>query len=187
MLTKRFEEALVFAYRLHVAQVRKTSQVPFMAHLLAVAGIVLDHGGSEDESIAALLHDAVEDQGGIEILNSIRERFGENVARIVDGCTDTYENPKPPWKARKEAYLKRLRDEDSDVRFVSLADKIHNARSLILELRKENDSVWDQFKGGKEGTLWYYNALQQIYQQTGTDLMTDEFSQLVSQINRFAR
>lgn len=187
MLTDRFEDALIFAFRLHAAQVRKTSQVPFMAHLLAVAGIVLDHGGSEDEAIAALLHDAAEDQGGLEVLNSIGKKFGVIVARIVDGCTDTYEHPKPPWKDRKEAYLNRLLDEEKDVRFVSLADKVHNARSLILELRKGNDSVWDQFKGGKEGTLWYYNTLKEVYLQTGRDLLTEEFSELVNRINDFAK
>lgn len=158
-----------------------------MAHLLSVAGIVLDYGGSEDESIAALLHDAVEDQGGLEILYSIKKKFGVNVARIVDGCTDAYEHPKPPWRDRKEAYLKRLLDEEKDVRLVSLSDKVHNARSLILELRKGNASVWDQFKGGKEGTLWYYNTLKQVFLQTGRDLLTEEFSQLVNQINDFVK
>src|SRR5947209_2209991 len=128
-LTLRFEDALVFATQLHAGQRRKGSATPYVAHLLAVAAIVLENEGNEDEAIAALLHDAIEDQGGAPTREMIRERFGNRVVEIVDGCTDAEVIPKPPWRARKEAYIAHLRGATPSVRLVSAADKLHNARA----------------------------------------------------------
>jgi (p)ppGpp synthase/HD superfamily hydrolase len=131
LLGQRFQAALVQAARLHQRQVRKQSGVPYVSHLLAVCALVLEDGGSEDEAIAALLHDAVEDQGGAQTLDHIRNLFGDEVAAIVDGCSDTDQDPKPPWRERKEAYLRHLADPatSASVLRVATADKLHNARS----------------------------------------------------------
>jgi (p)ppGpp synthase/HD superfamily hydrolase len=108
MITDRFDQALVYASRLHRDQWRKGTQIPYVSHLLSVAALVIEHGGDEDQAIAALLHDAVEDQGGAPILDEIREQFGDRVAKIVNECTDAWEEPKPPWRARKESSLAKL-------------------------------------------------------------------------------
>jgi GTP pyrophosphokinase len=160
---ERFEEALVYAARLHREQVRKGSGVPYVTHLLVVAGTVGDAGGSEDEVIAALLHDGPEDQGGRETLSEIERRFGAGVARIVQGLTDTFDTPKPPWRARKEAYLAHLPAASPSVLLVSIADKLHNARSIVADLRERGESVWTRFRGGRDGTLWYYRSLLAAY------------------------
>ena len=181
-LTFRFEEALTYAFRLHANQVRKVDGTPYIAHLLSVTALVLEAGGDEDEAIAALLHDAVEDQGGLQTLDEIRQRFDERVAEIVDGCTDAYVIPKPPWRGRKVAYLEHLREAPGSVRLVSLADKLHNARCLYQDLRQNGERVWEAFNGGKEGTLWYYRTLSEIFQETGADTLTAEFVDVVRKI-----
>ncbi len=135
-----------------------------MAHLLRVAGIVLENGGTEDEAIAALLHDAVEDQGGKPVCQEIGCRFGERVAAIVEGCTDSDVSPKPPWRQRKEAHLAGLRHASDAVRLVVAADKLDNARALLVEYRRRGESLWDFFKGGRDGTLWYYRSMIEILQ-----------------------
>ncbi len=144
-----FQKALIFADRLHADQKRKGTEVPYIAHLLSVAALVIEAGGDENERIAALLHDAVEDQGGHETLEEIRREFGEQVAAIVEGCTDAYTNPKPPWRERKETYLGHLPDASLSVRRVSLADKLHNARSILRDLQIFGPKVWDRFTGGR--------------------------------------
>jgi (p)ppGpp synthase/HD superfamily hydrolase len=164
-LSDRFGQALLFALQLHRNQSRKGNQTPYIAHLLGVASLVLEDGGDEDEAIAALLHDAPEDQGGRETLEAIRSRFGERVAQIVDGCTDTYETPKPPWRERKEGYLRHLRVAPPSVWRVSLADKLHNARTILADLRAQGEQVWERFNGGKSGSLWYYRALVNEFEQ----------------------
>jgi (p)ppGpp synthase/HD superfamily hydrolase len=156
---KDFESALKFASRLHAKQTRKGSDAPYVSHLLAVAAIVLEHGGTEKEAVAALLHDAVEDQGGQATLVEIRRRYGKRVAGIVAACSDTDQLPKPPWHERKEAYVKRLRSEPYSVRLVVAADKLHNARHLLSSYRVQGEDLWSHFKGGREGTLWYYRAV----------------------------
>ena len=156
---EKFEEALPYAARLHRDQVRKGTSTPYITHLLAVASIVGENDGTEDEVVAALLHDAPEDQGGEERLGEIRARFGGEVAEIVDGCTDTYETPKPPWRERKERYLAHLEDASGSVRLVSSADKLHNARAVLSDYRLVGEDLWTRFNGGKEGTLWYYRAV----------------------------
>lgn len=157
--TFAFAYALAFAARLHAEQTRKGSDTPYVSHLLAVTAIVLDHGGSENEAIAALLHDAVEDQGGQKTLDEIRRGFGDQVATIVEACSDTDESVKPPWQARKAAFVKRLRTEPYSVRLVVAADKLHNVRDVHRNYRIHGDDIWSHFKGGREGTLWYYRAV----------------------------
>ena len=164
-LTPRFGQALLFAFQLHNGQLRKGSRTPYIAHPLGVTSLVLEDGGDEDEAIAALLHDAAEDQGGLETLEQIRRRFGDRVAMIVDGCTDTYETPKPAWRQRKDDYLAHLPTASPSVWRVSLADKLHNARTILVDLHSQGGQVWERFNGGKDGSLWYYHSLVQIFQQ----------------------
>ncbi|WP_119313948.1 HD domain-containing protein, partial [Calidithermus terrae] len=149
MLSERFKDALGLAFELHMGQRRKGTDVPYLAHLLAVSAIVLEHGGGEDEAIAALLHDAAEDQGGRETLERIRRRFGERVAAVVEGCTDAWEEPKPPWRGRKEAYLAHLPGADAATRLVSCADKLHNARAVLADYRRLGEGLWARFQGGR--------------------------------------
>ena len=186
MLTDRFKQAFNYAFELHLHQKRKGSQIPYISHLLGVTSLVLEDGGDEDEAIAALLHDAVEDQGGAPILAEIRSCFGERVAQIVDGLTDAYGAPKPPWRERKELYLAHLRNADPAVRRVSLADKLHNARSILANLHTIGDATWKRFNGGREGTLWYYRTLVEIFQQGEPTFMTFELARVVAEIERLA-
>ena len=178
---------MVYAAQLHAGQVRKGSGTPYIAHLLAVTSLVLEHGGDEDEATAALLHDAVEDQGGEATLAEIRRRFGPAVAEIVEGCSDTLATPKPPWRARKEAFLARLPQASPSVRLVSTADKLHNARTVLADLRMMGDAVWDRFQGGKEGTLWYHRSLVEILPGDGSNPLAEELDRVVSEIERLAR
>jgi (p)ppGpp synthase/HD superfamily hydrolase len=181
----RFEEALVFANRLHANQIRKGTSTPYIAHLLAVTALVIENGGREDEAIAALLHDAVEDQGGQKTREEIRRRFGDNVVSIIDGCTDTDQAPKPPWRARKEQYIARLRKESSDsVRLVSLADKMHNAKTIVTDHSQIGAAVWTRFSGGNEGTLWYYRSLLDVFRTFGFSTLLAEFERLVLKMER---
>jgi len=183
---KKFEEALPYAARLHRDQTRKGIDTPYVTHLLAVAAIVGENGGTEDETVAALLHDAPEDRGGRERLEDIRERFGDVVARIVDGCTDTYEDPKPAWRPRKEAYVARVAQAPASVQLVSAADKLHNARSILADLRALGDELWDRFTGGKDGTLWYYRALVEAYGKNDANPVVEELDRVVSEIEALA-
>ena len=155
----RFERALIYAARLHREQKRKTTDIPYVTHLLAVASLVGEAGGSEDAVIAALLHDAVEDQGGQKVLEDIRQQFGDRVGDIVWECTDADQMPKPPWRERKEAYIRHLAHALPESRLVSCADKLHNARSIVADLHIQGKASFDKFKGGLEGTLWYYRAI----------------------------
>lgn len=184
LLSSRFGEALEFAFRVHVAQVRKGSGTPYVEHLLGVCSVALGYGANEDEAIAALLHDAVEDQGGAAMRKEIRQRFGERVAAIVDGCTDTDEFPKPPWRARKEAYIAYLPSASPSVLLVSSSDKLHNARSILRDYRAEGDAVWKRFTGGKEGTLWYYRALTSAYLAINPTPLVEELDRTVTELER---
>ncbi len=142
---------------------RKGTSIPYIAHLLAVAATVLEYGGSEDMAIAALLHDAVEDQGGEPRLSDIRNRFGDRVADIVRSCSDTLVNlssgqKKEGWRIRKTRYIDHLSLVDQETLLVSLSDKVHNARSILRDLRKPEigETIWDRFNNPKSDTLWYY-------------------------------
>ncbi len=182
-LTERFKDALWRATDLHANQRRKGSGIPYVAHLLGVTSLVLEYGGNEDEAIAALLHDAVEDQGGKETRQMIAEIYGENVAQIVDGCTDADTNPKPPWRERKEAYIAHIASASPSVLLVSACDKLYNARSILADFRQIGDEIWERFKGGKkDGTLWYYQTLVTEYKKTGEHPVFDELDRTVREL-----
>jgi (p)ppGpp synthase/HD superfamily hydrolase len=185
-LGPRFVEAFAFAARLHQEQRRKGADIPYLSHLMSVAALVLEDGGDEDEAIAGLLHDAVEDQGGRPTLEEIRARFGDRVARIVEGCTDSEVVPKPPWRERKERYLEHLRHAEADVRRVSSADKLHNARSILTDYRRRGDEVFDRFTAGKDETLWYYRSLVAAFGETGGGRLADELARVVAELGRAA-
>jgi len=187
LLGERFIEALAYAAELHKDQVRKGSGVPYVAHLLGVAAIALEHGADEDEAIAALLHDAIEDQGGAATREAIRARFGERVTEIVDGCTDADVIPKPPWRERKEGHLRHLRVASPSVRLVSAADKLHNALAILRDYRTRGEPLWERFRGGKEGTLWYYRELVAVFDELGPASLAVELRRTVEEIERLAQ
>jgi (p)ppGpp synthase/HD superfamily hydrolase len=168
-LTARFDEAVTFAREVHGAQVSKGTSIPYLAHLLGVASIVLEMNGSEDEAIAALLHDAVEDGGGEPIEIAIREQFGETVTRIVIACTDSGAKPKPPWRARKLEFLNSVPGKQRDELLVALADKLHNVRRVLTDYRAIGDEIWPRFKEGREGQLWYYQELVDAFESRADD------------------
>lgn len=178
-LSDRFAEALTYAFQLHRHQIRKISGTPYIGHLLSVAALVLAAGGDEDEAIAALLHDALEDQGGIAIWAEIQQRFGDKVVAIIDGCSEVYTQPKPPWLERKQRYLDQLRQAPLSVLRVSLADKLDNARSLVTDLAIHGEPMWQAFKGGREQTLWFYQELITIYRQRLPGLQLTELERMI--------
>lgn len=184
--TVRFDDALVYAADAHRDQTRKGTGVPYVTHLLAVAAIVGENGGTEDEVVAALLHDAPEDAGGEARLEEIRSRYGDEVAGIVAGCTDTYEDPKPPWRARKEAYIAHLAEAPPPVRLVSAADKLHNARSVLSDYRTVGEDLWDRFNGGREGTLWYYREISDTLRKADDRPVVKELDRVVTEMERLA-
>jgi (p)ppGpp synthase/HD superfamily hydrolase len=158
-LGPRFRRAFLFAADKHSGQTRKASTIPYIAHLMGVASLVLEFGGDEDMAMAALLHDVVEDCGGVPMLAEVKRKFGTRVAKIVDGCTDAYTDPKPPWRERKETYIRHLKKAGTETRLVSAADKLNNVRSILSDYREVGESIWARFNGGREGTLWYYRSL----------------------------
>lgn len=166
-LSESFYHALQLAFELHRDQQRKGSGVPYLSHLLSVAALVLEAGGDEEEAIAGLLHDAVEDQGGLETLARIRAGFGERVADIVLACSDSTEVPKPPWRQRKEAYLAHLEQAAPSVLLVSCADKLHNARSILADHHTVGPALWERFRASRDETLWYYRALVDLFTRRG--------------------
>jgi (p)ppGpp synthase/HD superfamily hydrolase len=162
ILGERFDVALAMASALHRRQERKGTRIPYVSHLMAVTAIVLEHGGGEDEAIAALLHDAVEDQGGSATLQTIRERFGDGVAGLVEELSDTDGDSKAgaaDWRARKERYLRHLETASDSARLVSAADKLHNLRALVADLQREGEGVWGRFNAGREDIVWYYREI----------------------------
>lgn len=188
-LSERFEQAFDLAFELHQRlgrQSRKGKDTPYIAHLMAVCSIVLEYGGDEEQAIAALLHDAVEDQGGRRTLEAIREKFGERVAGIVLECSDSEGDPKPPWKTRKRAYIDHIPHMSAGARIVSLADKIHNARSVLNDYRREGESTWARFKGKRDGTLWYYAELAKEFMEVDPDPMAQELKRIVDSLEREA-
>ncbi len=179
----RFDRAVAFARALHAGQRRKGTDIPYVAHLLGVASLVVEDGGSEDEAIAGLLHDAVEDQGGAPTLRRIEQLFGREVARIVDACSDADVVPKPPWRARKEAYIAHLPDADRAVLRVSLADKLHNARAILFDLHAGHD-VWSRFNADRDAILRYYRALVEAFVARDAGPMAHELERAVESIER---
>jgi len=155
-------DAFAYAARIHAQQIRKGTTIPYLSHLMSVSALVLEHGGDEELAIAGLLHDAIEDVG-VEQEPIILEHYGVRVAHTVRACTDADTFPKPPWRDRKEAYLAHLEEADADVLLVSCADKLHNARAILSDLRTDGPSVFTRFKAGKDGTLWYYRSLAEVF------------------------
>ena len=183
-LSIRFEQALVYATQIHAKQIRKCSNIPYISHLLSVAALVLEDGGDEDEAIAALLHDAVEDMGGKETRTAILEKFGERVINIIDSCTESYTQPKPPWRDRKLQYIEQMRHASPSVLRVSMADKLHNARSILTDWYREGDIIWQKLNGGKEGTLWFYHQLLEVYQKHTSNFLSKEIERIISQLEK---
>lgn len=179
-MNNRLTEAFDYASELHRKQKRKGTDIPYLSHLMAVAALVQEHGGDEDQVIAALLHDGPEDQGGEAILAEIRERFGGRVAEIVEGCSDTFEEPKPPWQARKETYLSHLASAPDDTLLISLCDKVHNLGCIVRDFRAHGDALWSRFKAGRDGTLWYYEQLLDVYEKRATP----QFESLIAKLRR---
>ncbi len=186
-LGRRFEQALLFAHRQHAGQTRKGTPTPYISHLLGVAGLVLEAGGDEDLAIAALLHDVVEDCGGIPMLAEVRRRFGERVAHVVEGCTDTYLDPKPPWRRRKQNYVRHLRGADADTHLVSAADKLHNARHILSDYHQDGELIWTRFHGKRGGTLWYYRALLREFRRREPNRLVNELERVISQLETAVR
>jgi len=183
-LTSRFDEAFRYAHEAHVAQVRKGSGAPYVSHLMGVASIVLDDGGSEDEAIAALLHDAPEDQGGRGRLADIRERFGDTVAQIVEDCTDSWNEPKEPWLERKQAYIQHARKLSGPSLRVSAADKVHNAYAILRDLRNLGERAWERFNATPDDVVAYYESLVRAYREAGGGVLVDELDRIVRGIQR---
>jgi (p)ppGpp synthase/HD superfamily hydrolase len=179
-LSKTFDDALVYAANLHREQTRKGSGIPYIAHLLSVSSRVLSAGGSEVQAIGGLLHDAAEDQGGEATLEVIRKRFGPDVAQIVADCTDSWTDPKPAWRQRKEAYLSSLPDKSPTSLLVSLADKVDNAEAILTDYRQIGDDLWERFTGRREGTIWYYRTLSSIFDQALPGPLARDLSRAVS-------
>ena len=185
-LTSWFEQALHYAVEVHARQVRKGTSTPYIAHLLGVCSIALEYGANETEAIAALLHDAVEDQGGQARLDDIRLRFGDAVAEIVAACTDAFTTPKPPWEERKRAYLAHLPGASPSVRLVSASDKLYNAQAILRDVYRAGDEVWGRFNVPREKTLWYYRALADVFLQAGPHDLSGELDRAVTKLERVA-
>jgi (p)ppGpp synthase/HD superfamily hydrolase len=179
-LSKLYDEALVYASDLHRRQVRKGSGTPYIAHLLSVSSRVLSAGGTEVQAIAGLLHDAAEDQGGRATLDIIKERFGGDVAEIVADCTDSWVEPKPAWRPRKEAYLSILPAKPASSLLVSLADKVDNAEAILNDYRNIGDDLWSRFTGGRDGTIWYYRKLSEIFTAASPGALAQQLALTVS-------
>jgi GTP pyrophosphokinase len=171
---------------MHAGQMRKASTIPYIAHLIGVASLVLEAGGDEDLAIAALLHDVVEDCGGAPMLKEVRRRFGPRVAKVVDGCTDADTDPKPPWRERKENYIRHLKKADAGTRLVSAADKLNNVRSILADYRKIGESIWSRFNGGRDGTLWYYRTLRDEFLRHKSNRITRELELAVNDLESLA-
>jgi GTP pyrophosphokinase len=182
----RLAEAVTFALDIHAAQVRKGAETPYIGHLLGVASLVLEHGGDEEQAIGGMLHDAIEDCG-VEQEAVIAARFGARVASIVRGCTDAVTIPKPPWQARKEAYIAHLEQASPDILLVSCADKLYNARAILTDLRTHGLAVFDRFTAGQDGTLWYYGALSDQFRRLLPGALSRELEETVQRIKECVR
>ncbi len=188
-LTHRFTRAVDYARNLHIER-RKGTGIPAMAHLLGVASLVIgepDAAVTEDMAIAAVLHDAVEDHGGRERLEDIRQNFGAEVARMVEGLSDTFvaeAGQKESWEQRKKGYIERLRDEPADVRLISAADKLYNARSILDDYRVYGAKVWDRFKRGRDLQIWYFESLLQVFRSFPSNRLVEELGRVVAELKQ---
>ena len=183
-LSGRMDDAFTYARTVHAGQARKGTDTPYLSHLMGVSSIVLDDGGSEDEAIAALLHDAAEDHGGRERLGDIRARFGEKVAKIVEDCTDSWSTPKEPWIERKQAYVQHARKLPAPSLRVSVADKVHNTYAILRDLRNSGEAVWSRFSATPDDVMAYYERLVRAYREAGGGRLVDELDRIVRGIRR---
>jgi (p)ppGpp synthase/HD superfamily hydrolase len=183
-LGTRLQRAFRYAAEKHDGQTRKQTAVPYLSHLMAVASLVLEAGGDEDMAIAALLHDVVEDCGGMPRLREVRKQFGSRVAKMVEGCTDSFSEPKREWMERKNGYLREVKHADIKTRLVSASDKLHNVRTILADYRQHGEAIWMRFSGKKEGTLWYYRALSDEYQSRSPNRITRELEIAVMELER---
>jgi len=181
-LSRQFEKALIYATRIHGGQLRKKTRIPYIAHILGVSAIAMEYGANETEAIAALLHDAVEDCGGAKRLRDIERKFGKEVAKIVEGCTDTDQTPKPPWLERKKAYVAHVRRAPMPTKLVSASDKLHNVRAILMDYRQEGERLWSRFNGGKQGALWYYRTLVNAFSGKRIQLLVQELDRTLTQL-----
>lgn len=186
MLTDRFDRALLLASELHRQQTRKGSGTPYIAHLLGVCSLALEHSADEDQAIAALLHDAVEDQGGPATLQRIRSEFGERVANLVAALNDADTVPKPPWRERKERYLAHLAHAADEVLLVSACDKLYNARAIVEDHADAGSTLWQRFTGGRDGTLWYYRELARVFTARGPHRLARLLAATVDRMQRLS-
>ena len=184
-LTPKFTEAMAYAAEKHASQTRKGGDIPYLGHLLSVAGYVIDAGGTETEAIAALLHDAAEDQGGEPTLAEIRQKFGADVASIVADCSDTFKMPKPAWRERKQQYVDHLPEASDSALLVSLADKLHNAHAILRDFRADGDELWQRFSvKDPQDHLWYYRSLLEVYAQRVDNWMVAELREVIDALER---
>lgn len=182
-LSDRFDEALTYASGLHRTQTRKGGDIPYVGHLLSVASLIIEGGGSETQTIAGLLHDAVEDQGGAPVLAQIREKFGDEVATIVSECSDTDVVPKPPWKQRKQHYIDHLGGAAEATILVSLADKLDNARAILRDYRLRGPELWQRFSvHDPHEHLWYYRSLLAVYQARNSTWLVAELDRVLGEL-----
>ena len=189
-LTAKFTSAVDYARHIHIER-RKGTDIPYMAHLLGVASLVMGEAGragfqvTEDMVIAALLHDAVEDHGGLLRQQDIEQNFGPNVARMVEGLSDSFSedaSKKLSWMERKQAYIQRLRGEPEDVRLISAADKLYNARAILEDYREIGPKVWDRFKRGRSDQIWYFDELIAVFKSFGTSGVVEELERVVEEL-----
>lgn len=183
----KLAEAFAYAEQIHRNQCRKKTLAPVLSHLMAVTSLVLENGGDEEEAMAALLHDGPEDCAGQETLDEIRQRFGDRVAHIVEGCTDSMEDPKPAWQGRKSRYIAHLPTADESTLLVSLADKVHNVRSLVVEYRSVGEDLWQRFHASRDESLWYYASLLRVFEEirsTRRAVLVREFSGALQELHR---
>ena len=183
-LSPRFDRALLYAADKHRNQLRKDGRVPYIAHLLGVSALVLEHDGDENQAIAALLHDAPEDQGGVETLEEIRGLFGDDVADIVNGCTEKLELGKREWRTRKTLHLDHMRQLPPRTLLVVLADKVHNGRAVLADFSKVGLDVFQRFGGKLEGTLWYYRQMADLFGKLLDGALSQELGRIVSEMEQ---
>jgi len=161
----KYLEAYNYSYKLHKKQMRKGSNIPYFTHLSSVSNLIIENNGTTTQAIAGLLHDAVEDQGGAKTLAIIKRKFGPKVAKIVDQCSDTTIEPKPPWKARKIKYIQNIKNKTQNTLLVSLCDKYHNASCILSDYQKVGEEIWDRFTASKQETFWYYESLYKEFKR----------------------
>ncbi|HWE65830.1 MAG TPA: HD domain-containing protein [Acidimicrobiales bacterium] len=181
-LTERFDQAFLLASELHRTQMRKSTEIPYISHLMTVSALVLENGGTEEEAIAALLHDAVEDQGGQATLVRIRRQFGDGVADLVMALSDTDVTPKPPWRERKEQYLQHLEVAPISVLRVSAADKRHNARTIVKDYLLMGEDLWNRFSAPAADQIWYYRSLADVFRRRLGGSLASELSRAVADL-----